>query len=320
MRQSRWDEFVFPPGNGCFATFRSFTGGEPPKEGEMPMMEDIELGLRLRRLGKTRLDPRLQVKHLKHWTLVSLIETEISSRARPWSELILESGTMPNDLNLESSQRLAAAVAPFALLAPPTLVLAVALGDKNLLAIASVPILVSVAASWPLLRFFRRTVGPGAPVGIRSDSAWNVTEPEIGLVLGDGGEIAGVTIGNDVSSRDIEGANPLYLPQAKIYKQSCSVGPLITPVAAMPPLAGVEIRLVIRRGGKVAFEGTTTLSQMARTPESLVEWLGRENEFPNGVVLLTGTGIVPPDEFSLAPGDEAAISIAGIGTLTNPVV
>jgi 2-dehydro-3-deoxy-D-arabinonate dehydratase len=165
-----------------------------------------------------------------------------------------------------------------------------------------------------------RVVGPTRPVRVRADSKWSVPEPELALVVSPDLRIVGYTIGNDMSARDIEGENPLYLPQAKIYKQSCSVGPLITPVAAMPPLAGVDIRLVIRRGGKVAFEGNTTLAQMARTPESLVDWLGRENEFPNGVVLLTGTGIVPPDEFSLASGDEVAISIAGIGTLTNPVV
>lgn len=164
-----------------------------------------------------------------------------------------------------------------------------------------------------------RVVGPGHPIRVRADSKWSVPEPELTLVVSPTLKIVGYTIGNDVSSRDIEGENPLYLPQAKVYKQSCSVGPLVTPVEKMPPLAGVEIRLVVRRAGKVAFEGSTTLAQMARTPESLVEWLGRENEFPNGVVLLTGTGIVPPDEFTLTGGDVVDISIAGIGTLTNPV-
>lgn len=164
-----------------------------------------------------------------------------------------------------------------------------------------------------------RVVGPSHPIRVRADSKWSVPEPELTLVVSPGLKIVGYTIGNDVSSRDIEGENPLYLPQAKVYRQSCSVGPLITPVEKMPPLAGVEIRLVVRRGGKVAFEGSTTLAQMARTPESLVEWLGRENEFPNGVLLLTGTGIVPPDEFTLTGGDVVDISIAGIGTLTNPV-
>jgi 2-dehydro-3-deoxy-D-arabinonate dehydratase len=162
-------------------------------------------------------------------------------------------------------------------------------------------------------------VGPGHPIRVRADSKWSVPEPELTLVVSPALQIVGYTIGNDVSSRDIEGENPLYLPQAKVYRQSCSVGPFVTPVEKMPPLAGVEIRLVVRRGSKVVFEGSTTLAQMARTPESLVEWLGRENEFPNGVMLLTGTGIVPPDEFTLTGGDVVDISIAGIGTLTNPV-
>jgi 2-dehydro-3-deoxy-D-arabinonate dehydratase len=165
-----------------------------------------------------------------------------------------------------------------------------------------------------------RVVGPGEPVRVRADSKWSVPEPELALVISPAGKIVGYTVGNDMSSRDIEGENPLYLPQAKIYKQSCAVGPLITPVSAMPALPGIEIRLVIARGGKTAFEGTTTLSQMARTPESLAEWLFRENEFPRGAVLLTGTGIVPPDDFTLKPGDDVSITVAGIGTLRNPVL
>src|SRR5436305_1083321 len=110
-------------------------------------------------------------------------------------------------------------------------------------------------------------------------------------------------------------AFPLYLPQAKVYHGSCSVGPVVTLASAMPPLASVGIRLVIRRGGAVAFDGATSVSQMARTPEELVDWLGRENRFPHGVVLLTGTGIVPPDDFSLRPGDHVATPCDGIGTL-----
>jgi len=164
-----------------------------------------------------------------------------------------------------------------------------------------------------------RVVGPGQPVRVRADSKWSVPEPELALVISPAGKIVGYTIGNDMSARDIEGENPLYLPQAKIYKQSCAVGPSITPVGTMPPLAGVEIKLNIVRGGKLAFEGSTTLAQMARTTESLAEWLFRENEFPHGAVLLTGTGIVPPDEFTLKPGDDVAITIVGIGTLRNPV-
>jgi 2-dehydro-3-deoxy-D-arabinonate dehydratase len=131
--------------------------------------------------------------------------------------------------------------------------------------------------------------------------------------------IVGYTIGNDMSSRDIEGENPLYLPQAKIYNSSCAVGPVITLAAAMPPLPQVEIRLWIDRAGQRAFEGMTTLAQMARTTESLADWLGRELDFPDGALLLTGTGIVPPDSFSLASGDVVSISVAGIGTLSNPV-
>lgn len=165
----------------------------------------------------------------------------------------------------------------------------------------------------------QRVVGPGQPVRVRSDSQWTVPEPELALVLSPAGRVVGYTIGNDMSARDIEGENPLYLPQAKIYKQSCAVGPVVTPVAAMPPLPEVEIRLVITRGGTTVFEGSTTVAQMARTPQDLAEWLFRDNEFPHGAILLTGTGIVPPDDFSLRAGDEVAITITGIGTLRNPV-
>ncbi len=165
-----------------------------------------------------------------------------------------------------------------------------------------------------------RVVHPGEPVKVRADSTWSVPEPELALVISPDLRIVGYTVGNDMSARDIEGENPLYLPQAKIYKQSCAVGPLVTLAKSMPPLAGVEIKLVIRRDKAVAFEGATTLAQLSRTPESLVEWLGRENAFPDGALLLTGTGIVPPDEFTLKPGDAVSITIAGIGTLSNPVV
>lgn len=164
-----------------------------------------------------------------------------------------------------------------------------------------------------------RVVDPGEPVRVRADSKWSVPEPELALVINPAGEIAGYTIGNDMSARDIEGENPLYLPQAKIYRGSCSVGPLITPVGVMPALAGVEIRLDIKRGGSDVFSGRTTLAQMARAPESLASWLFRENEHPHGAVLMTGTGIVPPDDFSLQSGDVVVIAIAGIGALRNPV-
>ena len=164
-----------------------------------------------------------------------------------------------------------------------------------------------------------RVVNPGDPIRVRRDSKWSVPEPELTLIVSPDLRIVGYTVGNDVSSRDIEGENPLYLPQAKIYHGACSIGPVITLAKEMPPLSDVEIHLVIRRSGAVGFEGKTTIASMARTPESLVAWLGRENHFPNGVLLLTGTGIVPPDDFTLSSGDIVEITISGIGTLINPV-
>ncbi len=165
-----------------------------------------------------------------------------------------------------------------------------------------------------------RVAGPGQPVRIRRDSSWNVPEPELALVLNTRLQIVGYTIGNDVSSRDIEGENPLYLPQAKVYSACCGLGPSITLADAMPPLPEVQIRMTVRRGGAVAFEGEIGIDQMARKPEDLVGWLGRDNQFPTGAVLLTGTGIVPDNEFTLAASDVVDIEIDGIGTLTNPVV
>ena len=164
-----------------------------------------------------------------------------------------------------------------------------------------------------------RVVGPGGQIRVRRDSKWNVPEPELTLVVSPDLRIVGYTIGNDVSSRDIEGENPLYLPQAKIYHGSCAVGPVVTLAKHFPKPDDVTIRLTIRRDGRVAFDGSTPLTAMARTPEELVQWLGRENQFPHGVLLMTGTGIVPPDDFSLAPGDVVDIAISGIGTLSNPV-
>ncbi len=165
----------------------------------------------------------------------------------------------------------------------------------------------------------RRVVGPGATVRIRSDSRWNVPEPELALVVSPQMKIVGYTIGNDMSSRDIEGENPLYLPQAKVYDGSCSLGPVIKLASAMPPPEQVTIRLTITRSGGVVFDGSTSLSAMKRSFEVLVSWLGRENSFPNGVILLTGTGIVPPDHFTLEHGDDIAIDITDIGTLRNRV-
>jgi 2-dehydro-3-deoxy-D-arabinonate dehydratase len=164
----------------------------------------------------------------------------------------------------------------------------------------------------------RRTVGPGAAIGIRSDSAWNVPEPEIGLVLGEVGEITGVTIGNDVSSRDIEGANPLYLPQAKVYAGACALGPaVLTPVPEEP----LEIRMrVLGATGAQLFEGVTSTARMRRTFAELVQFLVRDNPVPAGSVLLTGTGLVPPDDFTLGPGQVVEIEVPGIGILSNPVV
>jgi 2-dehydro-3-deoxy-D-arabinonate dehydratase len=123
-----------------------------------------------------------------------------------------------------------------------------------------------------------------------------------------------------MSSRDIEGDNPLYLPQAKVYDQCCGLGPWITLAQAMPPLKEVGVRLSIERNGSEVFQGQTSLDQLARTPESLIEWLSRDQTFPNGVILLTGTGIVPGDDFTLRAGDRIAITIDGVGTLTNEVV
>ncbi len=166
----------------------------------------------------------------------------------------------------------------------------------------------------------RRVVGPGAAVRIRRDSRWSVPEPELALVLAPDLRLVGYTIGNDVSARDIEGRNPLYLPQAKVYDACCALGPVITLAGAMPPAEALGIRMTIERDGAPAFEGATSTARMARRFEELIDWLGREDTFPEGVILLTGTGIVPPDEFSLRAGDVVRIAIDGIGTLTNPVV
>ena len=164
----------------------------------------------------------------------------------------------------------------------------------------------------------RRTVGPGEPIGVRSDSSWNVPEPEIGLVLGDDGEIAGVTIGNDVSSRDIEGANPLYLPQAKVYAGACALGPAILTPPPDEPL-GIRMR-VLNASGLELFAGETSTASMKRSFAELVSFLVRDNPVPAGSVLLTGTGLVPPDDFTLAPAHVVEIEVPGIGILSNPVV
>jgi len=165
-----------------------------------------------------------------------------------------------------------------------------------------------------------RVAGPEEPVRIRSDAKWNVPEPEFTLVLNSRLELVGYTIGNDMSSRDIEGENPLYLPQAKVYNGCCGLGPAVTLVSDLPPLPEVGIRLRITRGGAEVFSGRTDLGQMARTFDDLIGYLGRDNSFPHGAFLLTGTGLVPPNDFTLAPGDVVEIEIDAVGKLLNPVV
>jgi 2-dehydro-3-deoxy-D-arabinonate dehydratase len=163
-----------------------------------------------------------------------------------------------------------------------------------------------------------RVAGPNQNVRIRRDSKWNVPEPELALVVNSLGRIIGYTVGNDMSSRDIEGENPLYLPQAKVYAQSCGLGPGIL-IRSEPLPPETEIHLEIIRERTTAFHGQTRLSELKRKPQELVEYLFRDNEFPYGCFLLTGTGIVPPDEFTLAVGDEIRITIELIGTLINHV-
>jgi 2-dehydro-3-deoxy-D-arabinonate dehydratase len=163
-----------------------------------------------------------------------------------------------------------------------------------------------------------RVAGPNQNVRIRRDSKWNVPEPELALVVNSLGQIIGYTIGNDMSSRDIEGENPLYLPQAKLYSQSCGLGPGIL-IRSEPLPPETEIHLDIIRERETAFHGQTRLSELKRRPQELVEYLFRDNEFPYGCFLLTGTGIVPPDEFTLAVDDEIRITVEQIGTLINHV-
>jgi 2-dehydro-3-deoxy-D-arabinonate dehydratase len=163
----------------------------------------------------------------------------------------------------------------------------------------------------------QRVVGNRAPVRIRRDSVWNVPEPELVLVLSAGGTIVGFTIGNDMSSRSIEGENPLYLPQAKVYDGSCSLGPWILLNDGLE--TDRTIRMTITRSGSTVFDGTTSTSAIRRSLTELSTYLFRELTFNTGVFLFTGTGIVPPDDFTLQPGDLVSITIEGIGTLENPV-
>jgi 2-dehydro-3-deoxy-D-arabinonate dehydratase len=163
-----------------------------------------------------------------------------------------------------------------------------------------------------------RVVGPGGPVRIRRDATWSVPEPELTVLFAPTGQIIGFTIGNDMSSRDIEGENPLYLPQAKVYDGSCALGPCIL-LASEPPPKSTSIRIEILRTGREVFAGETTLAELKRDLRELCEYLFRENSFPAGVFLMTGTGVVPGDEFTLASGDHIRIHIKGIGTLENTV-
>ncbi len=163
-----------------------------------------------------------------------------------------------------------------------------------------------------------RVAAPGGPVRIRRDSRWNVPEPELTLAIDTRGRILGYTVGNDMSSRDIEGENPLYLPQAKVYLRSAALGPCLVITDELPP-ATTQIAVEIRRGGAPVFSGSTHVGQIKRSLPSLAEWLYREDTFPHGAYLMTGTGIVPPDTFTLAPGDEVRITIEPVGTLVNLV-
>ena len=165
-----------------------------------------------------------------------------------------------------------------------------------------------------------RVSGPGEAIAVRGDSSWDVPEPELALVVNRDGETVGYTVGNDVSSRSIEGENPLYLPQAKVYTACVALGPVVALAWEVPDPARLPIRLTIRRGGEVRFQDETSTDQMHRTFDDLVHYLRRFNRFPVGVVLMTGTGLVPPSEFTLEDGDEVEIAIESVGTLRNPVV
>ncbi len=163
-----------------------------------------------------------------------------------------------------------------------------------------------------------RTVGHGDEVGVRGDSEWDVPEPELAIVLHDG-EIVGYTIGNDVSSRSIEGENPLYLPQAKVYDRSCSVGPCVASTETVPDPHALDMSMTVERDGELVYEGATNTDEMVRSCEELVAYLRRHNELPELTVLLTGATLVPEEGFTLRPGDHVAIDVEGIGTLENGV-
>jgi 2-dehydro-3-deoxy-D-arabinonate dehydratase len=166
----------------------------------------------------------------------------------------------------------------------------------------------------------RRVADPGAPIAVRTDSTWDVPEPELVLVINAHAEIIGYTIGNDVSSRSIEGENPLYLPQAKVYTGCCALGPGITPAWKVSDPYNLTIHLAIERNGQVHWEGETSTRELKRSFDELVTYLFLENDFPDGVFLFTGTALVPDRQFTLEPGDVVQIDIDQLGTLRNPVV
>jgi 2-dehydro-3-deoxy-D-arabinonate dehydratase len=163
-----------------------------------------------------------------------------------------------------------------------------------------------------------RTVGPGGSIRVRSDSSWMVPEPEVGLVFGEGGEPVAVTIGNDVSSRDIEGANPLYIPQAKIFAGACAIGPALAVPDDWDAPFPIRLRITDSSGAEL-FAGETSTSRMKRSLRELAGWAMRDNPIPPGSVLLTGTGLVPPDDYTLLPGHTVEIEVDGIGVLVNTV-
>lgn len=162
-----------------------------------------------------------------------------------------------------------------------------------------------------------RVAGHGMPIRVREDSRWNVPEPELTLVVNQHRETVGYCAGNDVSSRDIEGANPLYLPQAKVYEGSCALGPGIV-IVDEAPLCDLGIQAEVHRAGRQVFSGSTRTSQMKRPIQELIDYLGLELDFPGGVFLMTGTGIVPPPEFSLHPGDLVRVTVGSL-TIENDV-
>ena len=165
-----------------------------------------------------------------------------------------------------------------------------------------------------------RTIGPNEPVTLRTDSRWQIPEPELGLVLAADASIVGYIGGNDMSCRDIEGENPLYLPQAKIWRNSCSIGPAIRLAETVLNPYDFNIVCEIYRDGEVVVKSEASTGELNRKLDELVSFLARDNDLFDGTVLLTGTNIVPPNDFTLAPGDRIEISISGIGTLVNPVI